>query len=394
MTDHSTAVSIELQTLRDACPLLVSQTYLANCSQGPLAAPVRAAIETFLGDWATLGMHWNAWIDEVERARAVFARLIGAEPSEIAVGTSVSQLVDSLASALVAGPPDNQRTIISSRAEFPGVAHAWLATRKIKGWQVELLEENANGTVDTEQFVEAIDGSTALISAPQVCYANGNLLDLDAIIAAAHANGAFVFVDAYQSIGTLPIDVKASQIDFLAAGTLKYLLGTAGIAFMYVNPAVLDQLEPTVTGWFGRTNIFAFDPGLLDYAASAARFDLGTPPIINAYTARAGMELIEATGPARIRQQIERLSAVAYELAPRLGLQIGGPQEIARKGATTAITIGSVEKAHWLEDELRKRAIVVSARGKALRVAPHGFTRADEIERALEAIAQLLHQAN
>src|SRR5436190_20642344 len=116
LTDHSTAPTAELQRLRAACPMLATHTYLANCSQGPLATPVREAIETFLGEWATLGMHWNAWIDEVERARAVFARLIGAEASEIAVGTSVSQLVDSLASALIQdadrGGGSQQRTII------------------------------------------------------------------------------------------------------------------------------------------------------------------------------------------------------------------------------------------------------------------------------------------
>src|SRR5215471_7590278 len=116
----------ELQAFRVACPLLNTRIYLANCSQGPLSTPVRAALDTFLGEWAELGMHWDAWMAEVDRARAAFAALIGAAPTEIAVGGSVSQLVSSLASAL-AQLGRGKRRVVSSVAEFPGVAHAWLA---------------------------------------------------------------------------------------------------------------------------------------------------------------------------------------------------------------------------------------------------------------------------
>lgn len=334
-------------------------------------------------------MHWDAWIAEVEQARAVFAALIGAQPTEIAVGASVSQLVSSVASALLAAPSMTRRRIVSSVAEFPGVAHAWLATR-VHGWQVDLVQDSEEGIVNANHFLAAIDETTALISLPHVCYANGMMLQLEPIVAAAHAQDTLVFVDAYQSVGTVAIDVKASGVDFLAAGTLKYLLGTAGIAFLYVNPSILELLEPTVTGWFGRIDPFAFDPAHLDYAPNAARFDLGTPHIINAYVARAGMELVMAAGVEHIRMQLERLSALAYRLASQLDLRILGPQRVQDKGATTAIDAGSRENAHRLEEELRHRSVVVSARGKAIRLAPHGFTREDELEQAMYLVAALL----
>ncbi|HEU5227420.1 MAG TPA: aminotransferase class V-fold PLP-dependent enzyme [Ktedonobacteraceae bacterium] len=380
----------ELQTLRETCPLLQSNIYLANCSQGPLTVPVRTAIETFMAGWSELGMHWNAWIAEVDRARAAFAALIGAQPDEIAVGTSVSQLVSSVASALVTSSQIKRRRIITSQAEFPGVAHAWLATQA-HGWQVDLLTPNARGAVGTEKFISALDDTLALVSVPHVCYANGMLLPLETITSAAHANGTLVFVDAYQSIGTIPIDVKASGVDFLAAGTLKFLLGTAGIAFLYVSPEVRAWLEPTVTGWFGRINPFSFDPGTLDYATGAARFDLGTPPIINAYAARAGIELVASTGVARIRAQIEQLSQTAFALADQLGLQISGPEEPLQKGATTAINVGSSERASWLENELRQHAVIVSARGSVIRLAPHGYTIKEELEQGMRTLAKLLN---
>jgi selenocysteine lyase/cysteine desulfurase len=334
-------------------------------------------------------MHWDAWIAEVERARAAFAALIGAQPTEIAIGGSVSQLVSSVASALLASPHVTRRRIVSSMAEFPGVAHAWLATR-VHGWQVDLLQGSKEGIVNANHFLAAIDETTELISLPHICYANGMMLELEPIVAAAHAQGALVLVDAYQSVGTVPIDVKANGVDFLVAGTLKYLLGTAGIAFLYVNPGILEQLEPTVTGWFGRIDPFAFDPAHLDYAPNAARFDLGTPHIINAYAARAGMELVMTAGVERIRMQLGRLSELAYRVASQLDLRILGPQRVQDKGATTAIDVGSRENAHRLEEELRHRSVIVSARGNAIRLAPHGFTREDELEQAMYLVAASL----
>lgn len=380
-----------LFSFRELFPLLQTQTYLANCSQAPLATPVRAALETFLATWAGKGMDWENWIAEVERARATFAALIGVSPDTVAIGSSVSQLVSSVASALMSAPPSPRRRIISSVADFPGVAHAWLATRAY-GWQVDQLEADAVGVVSAEQFRSAIDERTALLSLPHVCYTNGALLALDNLVKTAHEQGAFVFVDAYQSIGTIPIDAMASGVDFLAAGTLKYLCGTAGIAFLYVHPRVLEQLRPTVTGWFGRQNPFAFNPRQLDYAPSAARFDLGTPPVINAYAARAGMELVLEAGVERLRAHILRLSALVEEQAQDLGLTIGGPQKGEERGATTALDAGSPERAHQLEEALRQRSIVVSARGHMLRVAPHGFTQEKEVIQALTTIAQLLKE--
>ena len=377
-----------LDILRDQFPLLRTHAYLASCSQAPLALPVRAALETFLASWADRGMDWQSWVAEVERAREAFAALIGASPGQIAIGSSVSQLVSSLASALVKVPQISSGRIISSEAEFPGVAHAWLATRT-SGWQVDLLKADEQGVVPAAYFLAALQEPAAIISLPHVCYANGALLPLDDLIGSAHERGVRVFVDAYQSLGTVPINVQASQVDFLAAGALKYLCGTAGIAFLYVSPRVLEELYPTVTGWFGRQNPFAFDPHQLDYAPGAARFDLGTPPVINAYTARAGIELLLAAGVERIRAHILRLSTLAGEYARQLGLTIAGPERAEDRGATTAIDVGSPERAHWLEEALLQRSCVVSARGKMIRVAPHGFTREEEIRQALTTLTRL-----
>jgi selenocysteine lyase/cysteine desulfurase len=417
MSSTSPAVlSPALQEFRAACPLVGKTIYLANCSQAPQSLPVRTAIQTFLESWAELGMHWGGWIEEVERARAAFAALIGAQPEDIAIGASVSQLIASLASAL-AQPKAPRRRILSSVVEFPGVGQAWhAAARAVPGWRLDLLTGNEDQVIEADrlaaaraslplrhthpsvvvsaqQFVTALDETTALVSAPLVSYTNGALLDAQAVVAAAHAQGTLVLLDAYQGAGSVPIDVRASQVDFLVAGALKYLMGTAGIAFLYASPQVRQQLEPTITGWFGRVNPFDFNSAGLDYAPGASRFDLGTPPLINGFAARAGIELAHAAGVAEIKAQIDRLSRLAYRAAPARGLHILGPQAGTPKGAITAIDAGSPERAHWLEDALRTRGVIASARGEALRLAPHGFTLESELEEALDALAGLLQQA-
>ena len=416
MPTSATTLSPALQQFRAACPLVEKTIYLANCSQAPQSAPVRAAVQSFLDGWAELGMHWGGWIEEVERARAAFAALIGAQPEDIAIGASVSQLVSSLASALVQ-PQAPRRRILSSVVEFPGVGQAWhAATHAIPGWKLDLLTGNEDevieadrlaatradqplrhthpsAVVSTQQLVAAIDETTTLVSAPLVSYTNGALLDAETVAAAAHAQGALVLLDAYQAAGSVPIDVQTSQVDFLATGALKYLMSTTGIAFLYVSPRVRQQLEPAVTGWFGRTNPFDFNSAGLDYAPGASRFDLGTPPLINAFAARAGMELIRETGVAAIKAQVDRLSALAYRAAPARGLKILGPQPGTPKGAATAIDAGSPEQAHWLEEALRTHGVIASARGEALRLAPHGFTLEAELEQALDQVAALLKRA-
>ncbi len=412
----SATLSPALQQLRAACPLVEEKIYLANCSQGPQSAPVRAAVQAFLDGWAELGMHWGGWIEEVERARAAFADLISAQKEDIAVGASVSQLVSSLASALMQ-PHAPRRRVLSSVIEFPGVAQAWhAAARFVPNWRLDFLTGNEAEAIEADrlaaaraslptrhshpsvmvtaqQAVAALDETTALVSLPLVSYTNGALLDAQTVIAAAHKQQTLVLLDAYQAVGSVPINVRESQVDFLVAGALKYLLGTAGIAFLYVSPQVRERLEPAVTGWFGRANPFDFNPAGLEYAPEASRFDLGTPPLINAFAARAGMQLVHDTGVANIKAQIDRLSALAYRAAPARGLNILGPQPGTPKGATTAIDAGSQARAHWLEEALRAQGVIASARGEAVRLAPHGFTLETELEQAFDAVAALLKQA-
>src|SRR5581483_11819653 len=172
---------------------------------------------------------------------------------------------------------------------------------------------------------------TILVSACHAYYQNGFLQDTARIAKWAREAGALSFVDAYQSLGTVPVDVRALGVDFLASGNLKFLMGIPGIAFLYVRPEIVPELKPTVTGWFGRANPFAFDPKSLDWAPTAARFDTGTPPVVNAYIARAGMEIINEIGPASIRAWLEVVAQRLIDGGRARGLTLHGTDDLRRK---------------------------------------------------------------
>jgi selenocysteine lyase/cysteine desulfurase len=364
-------------------PGLADTIHVANCSHGPQARRVRQAIEAYLNSWLDRGMDWDEWMTEVETARAVFARLIGADVSEIGISTSASAAVASIASAL--DPAGPRSRVVTTEAEFPTVGHVWLAHAKY-GLEIDFVPVR-NGALTLVDYEERVDNRTAFVSATHVYYQNGFKQDLLRIGEIARGSGALLLADAYQSLGTCHLDVRESDIDILVSGNLKYLLGLPGIAFLYVKQELIDRFEPALTGWFGRTNPFAFDPLNLDYADEARRFDTGTPPVFAAVAARAGMELIEKAGTRRIGERIDELSACAIDSLDRIGLEYVGPRDVSTKGATTAI---KVNDPHAVEEKLKERGVVASARGDVIRIAPHFFTTCDDIDRALGELVAVL----
>jgi len=245
-----------------------------------------------------------------------------------------------------------------------------------------------DGTIDTSAYYTRIDDRTRVVSACHAYFVNGFTHDVAAIARIAHDRGALLFVDAYQTLGTMPIDVKALGVDALAGGTLKYLMATAGIAFLYVRRELAETLRPTVTGWFGRQNPFAFDPTTLDWAPGARRFDGGTPPIINAYIARAGLEIIHEVGPANIASWTRALSDRLVEGGNARGLTLHGTPDATRKAPTTAFWVGADSAS--VERRMRARGVIPSARGSVIRLSPHFYSTFDDVDRALDTLAAAL----
>jgi len=353
-----------------------------NCSQAPQASATRAAAERYLDSWNRTGMDWDAWMVEVRDAKAAFARLIGAEPEDIAVTSSVSEATSAVASALDFDGPRNR--VVVTEAEFPTVGQVWLAQER-RGARVSWVPVT-DGRIDLPAFEPSITDRTMIVSACHGYFLNGFTQDLRALGEMAHAHGALLYADAYQTAGAIPIDVKSLGVDFLASGNLKFLMGIPGIAFLYVRPELVDTLRPTITGWFGRVQPFSFDPKRLDWAPGARRFDTGTPPVLTAYIARAGMEMIAELGLGRIRAWHEVLGQRMIDGGRTRGLSLYGVNDVSRKTVSTAFL---VENAHGVEAAMRARGVLPAARGPVIRLAPHFYTSLDDVDTALDVLAEV-----
>ena len=336
--------------------------------------------QEYLASWAVDGMDWDLWIARTEQARAEFAAFVGADAADVAVATSVSQATSSVASAL---PWRGRRNrIVASGAEFPTVGHVWLAQERY-GAVVDWVPVR-DGAIALEEYEKHIDDQTLVVSACRGYYQTGFKQDIPAIADLAHAKGALLFVDAYQTMGSEAFDAPSSGADFVTSGNLKFLMGIPGIAFLWVKPEIVSRFEPSITGWFGRANPYAFETRHLDWAEGARRFDLGTPPIMEAYVAAAGMSWLRELGVEAIESWNTWLGQRCVEGALERGLDVLGPHDPSRRAPTTAI---SCDDAHRVEATLRAQRIIASARGPAIRLAPHFYNTTDDVDRALDATA-------
>lgn len=365
-------------------PILASRAQLSSCSQSALSQPVSDAIQRYMDSWLNAGMDWVGWGVALDHAKAEFAQLIGADAGDIAALSCVSDLASSFGNTLVFDADKNG--IVMGEIDFPSLGHVWLAQQS-RGAEVRFLSEQSQGAIQLEAYAAAIDDKTRLVSVSHVSYSTGFRQDIGAIAALAHAKDALIFVDAYQSVGAMCIDVLRDGIDVLVCGAQKYLLGCPGIAFMYVRRDLAQRLKPANTGWFGRVNPFAFDIRQLDYADGARRFDTGTPPYINAAAADAGMTLLNRLDMAAVESYIEQLSAVALQAARQHGLRIASPLDPKLKGSNTAIY---VDDASAIEKKMAAAGFIVSARGPVIRIAPHFYNTEAEVAGAMAALAKLI----
>ncbi len=380
MTDPRPAYDIE--SWRRRIPLFESCIPMNNCSQAPQTDATRAAAERYLESWNHVGMDWDGWMAEVGLAKAEFAKLIGANAADIAVFSSVSEAASAVASAVEF--VGSRRKIVVSEAEFPTIAHVWLAQEK-RGAHVAWAPV-CDGMIDPATYDSLIDDRTALVSACHGYFMNGLIQDAARIAKRARDAGALSFLDVYQTLGAVPIDVRSLGVDFLASGNLKFLMGIPGIAFLYVRPEIVHTLHPSVTGWFGRSNPYAFDAKTLDWSPNASRFDSGTPPIMNAYIARAGMEIINSIGAANIRAWHQVLAQRLIDGGKSRGLTLHGTSDVTRKTASTAFV---VRDSHATESAMRARGVLPSARGEVIRLAPHFYSTLADIDTALDLLAEL-----
>ena len=370
---------------RGEFPGLEQSIYLNTCSLGQLSRRSMKAMQRFMELWQRYGASawYELWWGELADARARFARLINAQPHEIAILPNVGVALSVIASSLdYAERPE----IVVTEMDFPTLPYQWMA-RGREGAQVRLLHSTDRIGVDLDAFAAAINTHTALVATTHVFFTSGWIQDIAAIAELAHNRGALCLVDGYQAAGQLPVDVKAAGVDIYLSGGLKWLLGGPGVVFMYVREELIDRLEPTTTGWFAAKEMFKFNPVRFERADDARRFEPGTPAVAAVYAANAGMSIIEEIGPAAVRARTRELVA---DLAARLraaGLAPRLPQDMDRHAGI--VMLPAAQPAQTVA-ALKDRHIIVDHRPGAVRLSPYFYNTEAENQAVVDAIGDAL----
>lgn len=362
------------QSIRHKFPLLERAVYTNTCSQGALSEEVRAAYDRYLTDWDEIGAPWDLWISLAGEARSGFARLLNATTDEIAVTTSVSAGVSSLLSGIA--HRDGRNKIVMSDFEFPTIGQNMHA-QELSGAKVEHVPASGDTIIPLDRLADSIDEETSLVAITYVCYRNGSKTDVEEVVKLAHDAGALVLLDAYQAIGAVPIDVRQLDVDFVVGGNLKYLLGSAGLGFLYCRSDLLPSITPVQTGWFADDDIFKMD--ITDYSPSrtASKFEAGTPPIPSIYAGVAGMNLMHEVGVGETEKHVGSLTDYLIDELDRIGAKLVTPRNPTRRGPM--IAVASTDEVALVET-LKEESILTSSRDGNIRLSWHCYNSMDDVD--------------
>ena len=372
----------ELSDYRGRFPILAETTYLINHSLGAMPAAAEERVLEYAPVWKTRGIRaWGeGWWEMALTVGDQIGRLIGAPPGTVSMHQNVTIAEAVVLSCFRFDRP--RRRIVYEEGNFPSVRYLYQAQAERSGADIVVA-------ADDEGVVEAIDDRTLLVPVTHVLYKTGEIQDVEAIVERAHDHGALVVLDAYQSVGTVPLDVTALGVDFAVGGSVKWLCGGPGAGWLYVRPDLASVLEPGLTGWQAHARPFDFEPEQ-DYAEGAARFLTGTPNVPALYAATAGYDVIEEVGIDRIREHSVQQTTLLIELLEEAGFPVGSPSDPARRGGTVVVRPPDFER---IDAELAARGILCDHRPDVgLRLGPHFFNTDDELRHTVEQIAELAGQ--
>ncbi|HTE91218.1 MAG TPA: aminotransferase class V-fold PLP-dependent enzyme [Terriglobales bacterium] len=379
--------SDDLLRYRSEFPILEHTTYLISNSLGAMPRAVYDAMKGYADTWATRGVRaWEErwWMLAAEVGDEIGA-LMNASKGSVSTHQNVTTCQAIVASCFDFSGKRNQ--VVYSDMNFPSVMYFWEAQRA-HGARVRMVKTDDGITVPTERLLDAINEDTLLVPISHVIFRSAYINDAKAIIERAHKVGAHVVLDTYQSLGTLPVDVSALNVDFACGGVLKWLCGGPGVGYLYVRPDLGKKLEPRFTGWTAHQNPFGFEIGPIRYTDPPYRFMNGTPHIPSLEAARPGLKIIAQVGIERIREKSKRQTARLIELADKHGWRVNTPRDPEKRGGTVSIDMPDSQEVC---SQLLKRDILVDWRPKAgVRMSPHFYNTDLELDAAVLAVEEIL----
>jgi kynureninase len=376
-----------LLEFRAEFPILERTTYLVSNSLGAMPRSVEARFADYTHDWATYGVRaWaKGWWEKPVEVGNTIAPLLNAPQGTVVMHPNVTIAQSAVLSAVDFAK--GRDTIVMTELDFPSVRYAYAALAERFGARIVVVPSDDGMTIDHGRLIEAIDERTQLVAISHVLFKSAYIMDADTICSHAHRVGALVSLDGYHSVGIVPVDVQSSEVDFYTGGVLKWLCGGPGSAFLYVSPNVRTKMKPALTGWQAHARPFAFEQEM-EFTESPFRWLNGTPNIPGLYIAAEGPKLIEKAGIARIREKSLRQTGRLIELAESRGYRVHAPQDPARRGGTVAF---DVPHGYEVAQHLLSQDILIDYRvGAGIRVAPHFYTKDDELDACVAAIDDCL----
>jgi kynureninase len=379
----------DLLRYRTEFPILERTTYLISNSLGAMPRGVYDALQAYADTWATRGVRaWEErwWMLALEVGDELGA-LMNAPKGSVSVHQNATTCQAVVASCLDFSGPRNK--VVYSDMNFPSVMYFWEAQRAT-GARVHMVKTDDGVTVPTERLLDAIDEHTLVVPISHVIFRSSFINDARAIIEKAHRVGAYVILDTFQSLGSVPVDVQALNPDFACGGVLKWLCGGPGTAYLYVRPDLAPKLQPRLTGWFAHASPFNFETGPTKYADDPLRFMNGTTHIPSLEAARPGLKIIREVGVERIRERSKHQTARLVALADRRGWRVNTPRDPDQRGGTVSI---DMPDAPDVCRELLKRDVLVDYRPQAgVRMSPHFYNTDEEIDRAIATVDEILRE--
>jgi kynureninase len=386
-TIPASALSDPLLAWRDEFPILAGTTYMVSHSLGAMPRGAADSLSEFTETWAARGVRaWHeGWWEMAVTVGNLIGSIIGAGPGEVVMNQNASTGQSVIASCF--NWQDRRNKIVTEGLNFPSNDYIYHGLAR-QGARVIPVPSPDGMTMPLEPLLDAIDEETRLVSISHVAFRSSYVQDLDAIIRRAHAVGAYVVADLYQSAGILPVDVRALDVDFAVGGSVKWLLGGPGAGYLYVRRDLWPLLEPAITGWQAHRAPFDFAGGPIDYAPDAFRFLNGTPNVPGLYTARAGYRIINEIGVEAIRAKSVRQTTRLIELADQAGITVRSQRDHAQRGGVVILDVPDGER---VTAELLRRQILVDHRPDAgIRISPHFYTADHELEHTIHELTAIL----
>ena len=382
----------DLARWRDEFPILARSVYMISNSLGAMPRRTARDLAEYAETWATRGVRgWeDRWWEMPREVGDKVARIIGAPAGSVSMHENVTTAHAVALSCL--RPTGTRRRIVCAAMDFPSMMYLFRA-HEAAGFEVTVVPAEDDLTVRTDRFLDAIDGSTAVVAFSHVLFRTSYIMEAAEIARRAREAGATVILDTYQSAGIVPLDVTALDVDFAVGGCLKWLCGGPGNAFLYTRPELRKQLKPTFTGWVSHRNPFAFDTNPVedrDVRADAMGMMNGTPSIPAYYAALAGLDIIHEVGLPRIRAKSVELTGRLLALADRYGFASAASRDPERLAGTVAI---NVPEALQVARTLKAREFLVDYRPPVgVRLSPHFYNTTDEIDRVMAEMASIVEK--